>query len=144
VVAIVSRFIAQGVLFHFVRMWRNSMPLGWAQIVLHDHVLVRVAKIVPSVVVQLGVHWVQNLPATPYTAIRNAAAAFTIYHVMRAVTALLSEINEAHDRHDGPKATQTRSIKSYVQLGKLIAYGLGALLIAATLMDRSPLLLLSG
>ncbi|MGN1055999.1 MAG: mechanosensitive ion channel family protein [Comamonas sp.] len=144
VIAVVSRFVAQGVLFHFVRLWRNSMPQGWAQILLHDHVLVRVAKIVPSVVVQLGVHWVQNLPATPYTAIRNAAAAFTIYHVVRAVTALLQEINEAHDRHDGPKVTKTNSIKSYVQLGKLIAYGLGALLIAATLMDRSPLLLLSG
>ena len=143
-VAIISRFIAQGVLFHFVRLWRNSMPLGWAGIVLHDHVLIRIAKIVPSVVVQLGVHWVQHLPATPSTAIRNAAAAFTIYHVVRAFTALLSEINEAHDRHDGPKATQSNSIKSYVQLGKLLAYGVGALLIAASIMDRSPLLLLSG
>ena len=142
--AIVSRFIAQGVLFHFVRLWRNRMPLGWAQILLHDHVLVRIAKIVPSVVVQLGIHWVDNLPATPATAIRNAAAAFTIYHVVRAVAALLNEINEAHDRHDGPKATQTNSIKSYVQLGKLVAYGVGALLIAASIMDRSPLLLLSG
>jgi miniconductance mechanosensitive channel len=143
-VAIVSRFIAQGVLLHFVRIWRNAMPQGWAQIVLHDHVLIRIAKITPSVVVQLGIHWVQNLPHTPMTAIRNGAAAFTIYHVMRAATALLSEINEAHDRHDGPKATQTRSIKSYVQLGKLLVYAIGVLLIAACIMDRSPLLLLSG
>lgn len=143
-VAVVLRFIAQGVLFHFVRIWRNTMPKGWAHIFLHDHVLLRIAKIVPSVVVQLGIHWVQHLPATPLTAIRNGAAAFTIYHVLRAFTALLSEMNEAHERHDGPKATQSRSIKSYVQLGKLLAYGLGILLIAATIMDRSPLLLLSG
>ncbi len=143
-VAIVSRFIAQGVLFHFVRLWRSRLPMGWAHILLHDHVLLRIAKIVPSVVVQLGIHWVQHLPAGPLTAIRNAAAAFTIYHVLRAFTALLSEMNEAHERHDGPKATQSRSIKSYVQLGKLLAYGLASLLIVATLMDRSPLLLLSG
>ena len=143
-VAVISRFIAQGVLSHFVRLWRNRLPMGWAHILLHDHVLVRVAKIVPSVVVQLGIHWVQNLPVAPLTAIRNGAAAFTIYHVLRAFTALLSEMNEAHERHDGPKATQSRSIKSYVQLGKLLAYGLGTLLIAATIMDRSPLLLLSG
>ena len=144
IIAIISRFVAQGVLLHFVRIWRNSMPQGWAQILLHDHVLIRIAKITPSVVVQLGVHWVQNLPETPHIAIRNAAAAFTIYHVMRALTALLSEINEAHDRHDGPKATQTRSIKSYVQLGKLLVYAIGTLLIVACIMDRSPLLLLSG
>ena len=143
-VAIISRFIAQGVLLHFVRIWRNAMPQGWAQILLHDHVLIRVAKITPSVVVQLGIHWVHHVPPAPMTAIRNAAAAFTIYHVMRAMTALLGEMNEAHERHDGPKATQTRSIKSYVQLGKLLSYALGALLIAACIMDRSPLLLLSG
>ena len=129
VVAVISRFIAQGVLLHFVRIWRNAMPLGWAQILLHDHVLIRIAKITPSVVVQLGIHWVHSLPPALQTVIGNGAAAFTIFHVMRAATALLSEINEAHDRHDGPKATQTNSIKSYVQLGKLLAYAVGALLI---------------
>lgn len=142
--AIVSRFIAQGVLLHFVRIWRNAMPQGWAQILLHDHVLIRVAKTTPSVVVQLGIHWVEHLPTMPMTAIRNTAAAFTIYHLVRALTALLGEMNEAHDRHDGPKATQTRSIKSYVQLGKLLTYAIGSLLIVACIMDRSPLLLLSG
>ena len=121
------------------------MPaMGWAQIVWHDHVLLRIAKIIPSVVVQLGIHWVQNLPPNASKAIGNIATAFTVYHVVRAITALLSEINAAHDRHDGPKATHTHSIKSYVQLGKLIAYIVGALLIAAAIMDRSPLLLLSG
>lgn len=145
VLAFVVRFVLQGVLFHFVRLWRRAMPsMGWAQIVWHDHVLLRIAKIVPSVVVQLGIHWVDHLPANASKAIGNIATAFTVYHVVRALTALLSEINDAHERHDGPKATETHSIKSYVQLGKLIAYIVGALLIAAAIMDRSPLLLLSG
>ncbi|HEY4663833.1 MAG TPA: mechanosensitive ion channel domain-containing protein [Comamonas sp.] len=143
--AFVLRFVVQGVLMHFVRLWRRAMPvMGWAQILLHDHVLVRIAKVVPSLVVQMGIHWVEHLPVNASKGIANIATALTIYHVVRVVATLLSEINEAHDRHDGPKATQTNSIKSYVQLGKLIAYIVGALLIAASLMDRSPLLLLSG
>ena len=143
--AFAVRFVLQGVLFHFVRLWRRAMPaMGWAQIVWHDHVLLRIAKIVPSVVVQLGIHWVDHLPANATKAIGNIATAFTVYHVVRAIATLLSEINAAHDRHDGPKATHTHSIKSYVQLVKLIAYIVGALLIAAAIMDRSPLLLLSG
>ena len=143
--AFALRFVLQAVLFHFVRLWRNAMPsMGWAQIVWHDHVLLRIAKIVPSVVVQLGIHWVEHLPPNATKAIGNIATAFTVYHVVRAVAELLNEINAAHDRHDGPKATHTHSIKSYVQLGKLIAYIVGALLIAAAIMDRSPLLLLSG
>ena len=141
--AFVSRFVVQGVLFHFIRLWRRAMPgAGWAPILLHDHVLVRMAKIVPSVVVQLGIHWVEHLPANGSKAIANVATALTVYHVVRVIATLLSEINDAHDRHDGPKVTQTNSIKSYVQLGKLMAYIIGALLIAAAIMDRSPLLLL--
>lgn len=143
--AFVSRFVVQGVLFHFIRLWRRAMPgTGWAPILLHDHVLVRIAKIVPSVVVQLGIHWVEHVPANGSKAIANVATALTVYHVVRVIATLLSEINDAHDRHDGPKVTQTNSIKSYVQLGKLLAYIIGALLIAAAIMDRSPLLLLSG
>lgn len=143
--AFVSRFVVQGVLFHFIRLWRRAMPAqGWAPILLHDHVLVRIAKIVPSVVVQLGTSWVEHLPANASKAIVNVATALTVYHVVRVVATLLSEVNDAHDRHDGPKLTQTNSIKSYVQLGKLVAYIVGALLIAAAIMDRSPLLLLSG
>ena len=145
VLAFVLRLVVKSALFHFVHLWRKTMPaMGWAPILMHDHVLDRVARVVPSVVVQLGIHWVEHLPANGSKAISNIATALTVYHVVRVVTALLSEINDAHDRHDGPKATQTNSIKSYVQLGKLIAYIVGALLIAAAIMDRSPMLLLSG
>lgn len=139
-----ARSIVSLVLHHFVRAWRQALPLGWAQILLHDHVLERVAKITPPVVIQLCLPWVEQLPPQATNAIGNLAVAFTVYHVVRALTALLGEVNAAHDRHDGPKATQTHSIKNYVQLGKLIAYIVGGLLIAASLMDRSPLLLLSG
>lgn len=145
VLAFAVRLVIQGVLLHFVRLWRKNMPAtSWVQILLHDHVLVRLAKIIPSVVVQIGIHWVEQLPAHLNQTIGNFATAFTVYHVVRAVAELLNEINAAHDRHDGPKATHTHSIKSYVQLGKLIAYIIGALLIAAAVMNRSPLLLLSG
>jgi miniconductance mechanosensitive channel len=143
--ALAVRLALQQVLFHFVRAWRNALPaMGWAQIIWHDHVLLRIAKISPSLVVQLGIHWVEHLPPQATQAIGNIAAAFTIYHVVRVVAELLNEINAAHDRHDGPKATRTHSIKSYVQLGKLMATIVGVLLVVATIMDRSPLLLLSG
>ena len=40
--------------------------------------------------------------------------------------------------------TATRSIKSYVQLGKLVLIFVGTVVIAGALVDRSPLILLSG
>lgn len=173
ILAMSARFIAQRFLLHFVPMararWEKARQLreraefenaeknadknskksfrhhaGWVTIILHDHVLVRVAKIVPSLIIQLGIHWVADIPENIEKVIANMAAAFTTWHIMRAVTCIFDEMNAAHDRHDGPKLTQTNSITSYVQLGKLIAWIVAGLLIVAALLDKSPLLLLSG
>lgn len=112
---------------------------------LNDDVLTKLAAAVPSVIIQLGAYWLQHLPPTPLLALSNLAAVFTIYHLMQAVVALLHALNESHQaRSERNGQAPGRSITSYVQLGKLLTYIVGALLMAAALMNRSPLLLLSG
>lgn len=143
-VAMASGVLARVLLLHAVRGWRLGLPKGWAQVLLHDPVLVHLAKATPSVVVQLGLRWVEYLPLGLSTALHNLAVSFTIYHLVRAVCALLQELNAFHERGEGRADARDLSIKSYVQLGKLLAWVVGLLLIAATLMDRSPVLLLSG
>lgn len=140
--AFISRFVVKKLLERGIQLGRNaSLTLGWGQVFLHEQVLTRMSKVAPSVVVQLGVYWVDDLPADIAKIIAGIASAFVIYHLVRVVAALLDAINSAHNKHE---SAQTSSIKSYVQLGKLMAYIVGALLIVASLMDRSPLLLLSG
>lgn len=143
-VAVLAGVVARLLLLRAMRAWRLALPQGWAQVLLHDDVLLRLARAVPSVVVQLGTHALQQTPLVVLQGLNNLAAAFTIYHVVRAIHALLTQINIAHDAANGTLTTPTRSIKSYVQLGKLLAWVVGLLLMVATVLDRSPLLLLSG
>lgn len=143
-VAVLAGLVARLLLLRAMRAWRLALPQGWAQVLLHDDVLLRLARAVPSVVVQLGTHALQQTPSVVLQGLNNLAAAFTIYHVVRAIHALLTQINIAHDAANGTLTTPTRSIKSYVQLGKLLAWVVGLLLMVATVLDRSPLLLLSG
>src|SRR5574344_686372 len=143
-VAVLAGLVARLLLLRAMRAWRLALPQGWAQVLLHDDVLLRLARAVPSVVVQLGTHTLQQTPLVVLQGLNNLAAAFTIYHVVRAIHALLTQINIAHDASNGTLTTPTRSIKSYVQLGKLLAWVVGLLLMVATVLDRSPLLLLSG
>lgn len=143
-VAVLAGVVARLLLLRAMRAWRLALPQGWAQVLLHDDVLLRLARAVPSVVVQLGTHALQQTPLVVLQGLNNLAAAFTIYHVVRAIHALLTQINLAHDAANGTLTTPTRSIKSYVQLGKLLAWVVGLLLMVATVLDRSPLLLLSG
>src|SRR5574344_2803689 len=144
VLASLAGLVARLLVLRAVRAWRLALPQGWAHVVLHDDVLLRLARAVPSVVVQLGTHALQQTPSVVLQGLNNLAAAFTIYHVVRAIHALLTQINIAHDAANGTLTTPTRSIKSYVQLGKLLAWVVGLLLMVATVLDRSPLLLLSG
>lgn len=143
--ALVAGWLTQWLGLKVFRRMRDTLRTGWAQILMHDKVLRRLAKVVPSLIVQFGVQGVPHLEPRWTTLITNVAVAFTLYHLARVLCDLLNATNEAHERDEARKAAvQTHSIKSYVQLGKLLVCSFAVVLIVATLMDRSPLLLLSG
>ena len=143
--ALVAGWLTQWLGLKVFRRMRDTLRTGWAQILMHDKVLRRLAKVVPSLIVQFGVQGVPHLEPRWTTLITNVAIAFTLYHLARVLCDLLNATNEAHERDEARKAAvQTHSIKSYVQLGKLLVCSFAVVLIVATLMDRSPLLLLSG
>ena len=135
--------LVQYVLLHSIAHVRDRMGVRWAHIVWHDNVLRRLAHVAPSLVVQLGAPMVPHLAVSAHTVISNVALAFTVLQVVRALMALLDAALATQE--STPDAAQpTRSIKSYVQLGKLLLGLVGAIVIVATLIDRSPLILLSG
>lgn len=137
--------LAQWLLPKAFRRMRDTLKTTWAQILMHDKVLRRMARVVPSLIIQFGVQGVPHLEPRWSTLITNGAVAFTVYHLARALCDLLNAANEAHDKDEQRKAApQPHSIKSYVQLGKLLICSFAAVLIVATLLNRSPLLLLSG
>lgn len=141
--AIAGRYLAQFILLRVVRRVRMGLSAAWVQTFMHDNVLRRLAQTVPSLVVQIGIAAVPHLPARLHALVLDLAIVVTICLVVRTVNALLDALNEAHDRDERRKSS-THSIKSYVQLTKLLAFLVASVLILATLLDRSPLLLLSG
>ena len=141
--AFVSRYLAQFFLQRVVRRVRLGLAANWAEILLHDKVMRRLAQTVPWLVVQIGMAGVPHLPARFHGLLLNLAVAVSIVLVLRTFNALLDAMNEAHERKERLKPSM-HSIKNYVQLGQLLAVLVAAVLIMATMLDRSPLLLLSG
>lgn len=101
----------------------------------------RLAQMVPSLIIQFGIVAVPDLSDTVVEVIRNIALAMTILSGMLTLSALMNAVN---DNFDGSTLAHTRSIKGYLQLAKIVLWALGAIVIVATLINRSPLLLLSG
>lgn len=136
--------VVQYVLLHTVPRIRERMDMRWARVVWHDRVLQRLAHVVPSVMVQVGIAAVPHLHPAATVVIRNVAVAVTALQLVRALMALLDAVQQEHEQAPNGVATTTGSIKSYVQLGKLVLMIVGAVVMTGALLDRSPLILLSG
>ncbi|MGI4838432.1 MAG: mechanosensitive ion channel family protein [Janthinobacterium lividum] len=140
-VALALGRIARYVIIHGIKLLSRQPALHWLSDFLHNKVFHRLAQTVPSLVVQFGLNLVPELTEVARHFLGNGAMAFTILFQMLAVGALLNALLDIYARTEHAR---TRSIKGYVQLAKMILYIFGAIIIVATLIDRSPLLLLSG
>lgn len=142
--AIATGWIARRALLHVARRSAGSLQGRWSRIFLDATVLNRFARIMPWLLVQVGIDGVPHLPAAGATAIRNVAVAIMVLHLARTLTALLDALHLEHERSGRTEAYPTRSIKSHIQLAKLAIMLVGAIVIIAALIDRSPLILFSG
>ena len=104
-------------------------------------VIPRLANVVPALVLWLGVGVVPHLPEEMVLVVRNVCSAFIVLTLALAIGKSLDLANQVYERR--PDAN-SKPIKGYLQLLKIIVYAVAAVLILATLLDRSPLILLSG
>ncbi len=139
--ALVLGRVARFLILYAMKMLGRQPALHWLNDFRHNKVFHRLAQIVPSVVIQFGLNLVPGLSATGKGVIANIALAFTILFMTLTIGTLLNALLDIYARTEHAR---TRSIKGYVQLAKMILYIFAAIIIVATLIDRSPLLLLSG
>ncbi len=98
-------------------------------------------RLAPAMMIYQGILAVPHLPAAVATVTRNVASAFMILTVVMALAATLDLINHLYSRRPTANA---RPIKGYLEVVKIAFYAVGAILMVAVLIERSPLLLLSG
>ncbi|MCC6303194.1 MAG: mechanosensitive ion channel family protein [Gammaproteobacteria bacterium] len=101
----------------------------------------RLVNIVPALILSLGIGAVPGLPEVAVTVVRNVCAGVIVVVVALAASAALDLANLLYQRR--PDAHR-HPIKGYLQVIKIVLYAVAAILVIATLIDRSPLILLSG
>lgn len=138
--AVAANWVAKKIVLGLVRRGFALSPLAEEQAEV-GRVASRLSNVVPAIIVHVGVGLIPHLPAQLPVLVRSVAIAFVILTVALALGGVLGIVNAIHQRR--PDAA-SRPIKGYLQLAKLVVYGAAVVLIIAALMDRSPLLLLSG
>ena len=118
-------------------------PTLWDDALLGRGVIARLANVVPALVAYYGINFVQGLPANVALIVRGTASAYVVLTIALSLSNLLNTIGAIYEQRD-PERARARPIKGYLQVAKLVTYGLAGILIVATLFNRAPLLLLSG
>ncbi|QBX38489.1 mechanosensitive ion channel family protein [Brevundimonas sp. S30B] len=133
-------FLVRKVLFRVIRQVLHRLRLDSGSHSLQP-VTKTLARLAPAMVVHQGILAVPHIAPAAAVVTRNVASAFMILTVVMALAALLDLANHIYSRR--PKAA-ARPIKGYLEVVKILLYAVATILIIATLIERSPLLLLSG
>ncbi|OYR19133.1 mechanosensitive ion channel family protein [Brucella thiophenivorans] len=139
--AFVANFLVKAVLLKVLNRIVQKTTFGQDEELKQHGVIGHLANIVPALIIASGIAAVPELPHTALTVISNVATAFIILTLAFTVSAVLSVVDTLYSRREESK---DRPIKGYIQVSKLIIYIIAIVLIIATLLDRSPVILLSG
>lgn len=99
------------------------------------------ANIVPAAMISIGVETILGLPPMFVTVVQNVCAAFVVLTIAFAMSNIIDLIGDYFQHRPGK--TQL-PIKSYFQVAKIVIACITVILIAAALLDKSPVILLSG
>ncbi|ARU87653.1 mechanosensitive ion channel family protein [Pseudomonas sp. M30-35] len=116
------------------RLWREAS-------IKESGVIKRLSNIVPALILSNGIRIIEGMPETLVTIVTNVCSAFIVLTMALAINAVLDIVNNFYQRR--PDA-HLRPIKGYLQVVKIIISLIALILIVAALIDRSPLILLSG
>lgn len=139
--ALMAYWLTNRFLVTAVRAFASRTTHTWDDSLIKFRVAGRLAQLVPAFVIYTGVDLYPQISEGLESLILNVTSAYVILIVTFTFTAVLSAANDIYETT--PRARQ-RPLKGFVQLIQLGVWIVGIILFIAALMDRSPLLFLSG
>lgn len=136
-----ANWLTKHILLRGLRRLLGAVVQGRDPEVAPLRVVSRLSNVVPALVLMIGARAVPALPAALVSVVENVSSAFIVLTVALALGAALNLLNAVYQRRP---AARLRPIKGYVEVLKIVIYVVAAILMVASLIDRSPLILLSG
>lgn len=109
----------------------------WDDVLLKRRVFNRIFYLIPAIFFASAAHFFH-----PYEEVVKKGA--SVYIIVLAVFIVNAVLDSLDDIYRTLPISKTRPIKGFLQVVKLVAYILAGIVVAAILLDKSPLILLSG
>lgn len=101
----------------------------------------RLATVVPLGIISVFISQIPLLPTIVISLTQDVANSLIVLALAIAFSHVLDYVNILYMRRN---STRTTSIKGFIQIGKITGYLVALILIASFLIDKNPLILLSG
>ena len=139
--AVIINLIVKHVLVRAVRAFAKRSSITWDDALVTHNVFGRLVQVVPALIIYVGVPFIPGLAEGGAQLIRNVTMGYMVLMLTLTLTAMLSAANTIYA---ALPVAKDRPLKGFVQLVQIVVWIIGGVLIVATVLDRSPLLLLSG
>ena len=137
IISIIVDLIVKKILIKTINSYAEKTKNKWHNILIEKNVLELLARIVPIGIIHAFA------PVFPeyQTWIQRLAFSYIVLIVLLVLNRFLDAINQIYSKYE---VSKSRPIKGYLQVMEIILYTLGIVIIISVLIDRSPLILLSG
>ena len=125
----------------FLHYVAEHSPVDWDQAFFEARLPHRLAWGVPILVWYTGIVLVPGLPADWETVLRRVLLASMVVVLVRGGDALLNGVNLIYQ---GLPRARERPIKGFLQVANVVIHLAGLILVVSIVMDRSPVIFLSG
>lgn len=128
-------------ILRFLEYVAERSPVSWDLAFFHARLPHRMAWGVPLIVWYYGLVLVPALPADVTLVIRRILLASMVVVVVRSFDAFLEGVHRIYS--DLPRS-KDRPIKGFLQVANVVAHMAGLIILVGVVLDRSPVLFLSG
>ena len=141
VAAVVVNYVAKSILVRTVHAIAKRSDVTWDDALVSHNVFGRLAQVLPALIIFLGVPFLPDMPENVVQLIRNVSMGYMVLMLTLALSAMLSAGSTIYS---ALPIARERPLKGFVQLAQIVVWVFGGVLIIAAVLERSPLLLLSG
>ncbi|MCX6266601.1 MAG: mechanosensitive ion channel [Bacteroidetes bacterium] len=140
-VSILVYYIAKFIINKFLKGLVEKSSSKWDDHLYEQKVFTRLTMLLPALVLEVSlVPSISNYPA----AIRYIELGLHLYMIFVFLLVVTSFLNAIYHIYGDLDISDSKPIKGYVQIGKIISYLVGGIAMISVLIGQSPLTLLAG
>jgi len=137
-ISISANFITKKVVLRVLSHLINNNKFTWDTVMLERKVFHRLSHIVPAIII---CSFASAFSEQMIIIIQRFSLAYIVVVGISVVDALLNSVDDIYRNYE---LSRNKPIKGYLQVTKIFVYIIGGIVIVATIIGQSPLLLLSG